>query len=470
MQEGTLTKSEFNNDVTISPEIRRSVGATLEALTPSGRVPKETWQAAFARLSDENLIEWEGGWCPLSSERLSSLVQVVMLEADVRGEEEISGTSKSVFDRVSGLLLREATKRHVGMSKAVAGLNSEIEKITTKNDAGMWPIAELNEFESILKEEVGRFDESVIAQSTLIPPKVPAFEFNVKIEIRDQWIEGLGKMGHGLRRSVVFAMLRSHRRLRELRSSGTEGDRSEPAPLYLFLVEEPELYLHPQAERRRKRELQDLSRLSDAQVVACTHSAFFVDLSEYKGIFRLHRPNRGVTTIQGWQGTELDPLDRRALSTIYMFDSSRAAMLFADLVILVEGQSEKIVLPHLAERMGLNTNNVEIVDCGGNQGVPVYQRILEGFGIKYVAWLDTDGTTAVDIARSIRTAQNGKIVLTPGDWEKLNGLEAGRKSYVSWKHFVYEENEPNQKLQTRIRAAYTWEDYEADPMPEEVIQ
>jgi CRISPR-associated exonuclease Cas4 len=148
------------------------------------------------------------------------------------------------------------------------------------------------------------------------------------------------------------------------------------------LIEEPELYLHPQAERRRKHELQELSELPDAQVVLCTHSAFFIDLSEYKGVLRLHRQNRGVTQIQGWEGDELDPNDKKTLSTIYLFDPNRAAMLFADLVILVEDQCEKVAIPFLAESMNLDSRDVEVVDCGGNSSIPVYQRVLEGFGIK----------------------------------------------------------------------------------------
>jgi CRISPR-associated exonuclease Cas4 len=468
MSEGSLTKVDFQNDEMLSAEIKASVNDTLKTLAPVGRVPKETWQAAFKHLETESLIAWENGWCSISSERLSSLVQVVILEADVRGEDEVTDASKSVFNRVGGMLLREATKRHSGMNQAVSELNSEIKKITTKNDSGEWPISEFNEFETILNEEVGRFDESVTTQSILVPPKVPAFEFSVKVEVSDGVVSGLDNMGHGLRRSIVFSMLRSHRRLRERRPPEDDGNNATPSPLYLFLIEEPELYLHPQAERRRKRELQELSELPDAQVILCTHSAFFIDLSEYKGVLRLHRQNRGVTQIQGWEGDELDPHDKKTLSTIYLFDPNRAAMLFADLVILVEGQCEKVAIPFLAESMNLDTHDVEVVDCGGNSSIPLYQRVLEGFGIKYVAWLDSDDKAPVKTARAVRK-DYGKIILTPHNWERLNELgNPKEKTHRSWKHFVYEENPPNEKLEARIRAAYKWEDYELEPVKKAV--
>ena len=187
--------------------------------------------------------------------------------------------------------------------------------------------------------------------------------------------------------------------------------------------------------------------------------------TQYEGILRFNRFERKETTVQSWKGNELKVTDKKTLSTTYRFDPSKSAMLFAELVILVEGRSEKIAVPHIAEKMQLDTTEVEVVDCDGNGNIPIYQRILEGFGIKYVAWIDTDIQDAVDEAKLVRNTW-GKIVLTPQDWESLTGIITQKKSkaYSSWRHFIFEDNEPNDKVKARITAAYSWQDYENDPI------
>jgi energy-coupling factor transporter ATP-binding protein EcfA2 len=437
----TLNRTQWNAATEVSDAIKAVVNPILHELTPSGRIPSTTWSEVISGLSDADLIEWETGWKNFDKERLFSLVTVVMLEADMRCEEELTDGGKSVFSQVGGLLLREATRGHSDMAEAIQQLNDVIERVATADEDGSWIIPEVNSFNQIMQEEISRFDGSVSALSTLVPPKVPALEFSVKIEISDQWVQGVGKMGHGLRRSVVFAMLRAHRRLRQGNTEITTGSAPSRVPLYLFLLEEPELYIHPQAEQRRMVELQELAIVSQTQIVLCTHSANFVDLRKYQGILRFERRDRNITQVRSWAGEALTDDSEKLLKMAYQLDVNRSAMLFADQVILVEGQTEKTMLPMLAKKLGCYTPDVEIVDCGGNQGIPTFQRLLEGFGIRYVAWMDRDVSKAksevsrVACARVHRAMSSalGKMIIVSEDWEDMTGVPGSNKPYNSWK-------------------------------------
>lgn len=474
IQAGTLSKTDWTSASGLTAEILSTVNSKVSELTPSGKIPASTWNAAFAELKNKDLIEWEPGWAPLDKERLSSLVTVVMLEADMRGEEELADGGKSMFNRVGGLLLREATKGHPEMAEAVRQLNAVVQRVVATDDEGHWSVPELNNFHRVMQEEVGRFDGNVSTHSTLIPPKIPALEFSVKVEVKDQWVSGLDKMGHGLRRSVIFAMLRAHRRLRTEHAEAQDVSTSQQVPLYLFLIEEPELYLHPQAERRRMEELQELAAAGGTQVVLCTHSAFFVDLHEYRGILRFDRRERNVTRVHRWTGDPLDSDAEKLLKMAYQFNENKASMLFAKHVILTEGQTETIMLPRLAKDLGCFDPEVEVIDCAGNQALPVFQRILEGFGIRYVAWMDRDddapsrGKTntssliAIEKVRAARTLELGKMVILRDNWEELAGVPTGNKPYNSWKHFVDEENGINALCEAKLKAAFAWDDHE-DP-------
>jgi putative ATP-dependent endonuclease of the OLD family len=258
-------------------------------------------------------------------------------------------------------------------------------------------------------------------------------------------------------------MLRTHRRLKQ-GNGGPPQANAGFAPLYLFLIEEPELYLHPQAERRRMVELKELADDDNAQVVLCTHSAIFVDLAEYKGIHRFERPGRNATNVISWTGPDLDADPVRTISLANRFNIYRSAMVFADLVILVEGASEQAAIPHVAEKLGLTTADidVEVVACDGNSKIPPYQTVLEGLGIKYVAWFDSDDQDQVKEGKTIRSNAFGKIITTDRDWEQMNGLSTSSKNkvYNSWKFFVFDDNDPNDKLKNRVTAAYNWRDEE----------
>ena len=464
MSEGDCTKSKINEakqNSTLNSTLCDLIEDHITNVAPNGRATKENWREIYSRIQNSDLIEWENGWASFNSDELQSLVQVVFLKADMRAAEEVDDNNRSVFGRVAGFLLKDALSKHSKITEARKVLEHELQQIV-KDSQKKWPIDELNEIEELFHNEVAKFDENVRTECDFIAPRLPIFEFGVRIKISDNCVEGLDKMGHGLQRSVVFAMLRIHHTLKTKQNSPQGVENSQP--LYLFLAEEPELYLHPQAERQRKKELVELSRLLDAQVVLCTHSAIFVDLAEFKGILRFSRPERTQTMVTCFQGDELNDDDKKAFNAIYWFDPNRAAMLFADHVILTEGETEKIIVPALAERDGIDITNVEIVDCGGNGNIPTYQKVLEGFGVKYVAWLDTDAQREVNKARDARTSAGlGKIILTPGDWEEMTEVTViGResKSQKGWEHFILRGNEPNDATIARIRAAYNWEDYE----------
>ena len=474
---GALNRTEWNAAADVSDAIKTLVNRILNEITPSGRIPPATWSEVISGLSDANLIEWETGWKLLDKERLCSLVTVVMLEADMRCEEELTDGTKSVFSKVGGLLLREATKGHSEMTDAIQELTDVIGRVATADEDGTWIIPEVNNFNRIMQEEISRFDGSVSALSTLVPPKIPALEFSVKIEISDQWVQGVGKMGHGLRRSVVFAMLRAHRRLRQEDPIPEIDNTPLQIPLYLFLLEEPELYLHPQAEQRRMLELQELADINHTQVILCTHSANFVDLRKYQGILRFERRNRNITEVRSWIGEGLTDDSEKLLKMAYKLDVNRSAMLFADQVILVEGQTEKTMLPMLAKKLDCYAPDVEIVDCGGNQGIHTFQRLLEGFGIRYVAWMDRDISNDTNNASQVAcgkvhramSSEFGKMIIVPEDWESMTGVPGSNKPYNSWQFFVVDESEINDLSAEKVRAAFSWSSHGDEEFSNTVI-
>ncbi len=99
---------------------------------------------------------------------------------------------------------------------------------------------------------------------------------NTQIVVNDGIKASLDSKGDGLKRAVTFALLRTYEDLKQARNSiNTDGTKSESIENdgYLFLFEEPELYLHPSAQNILFEALSNISKSN--QVIVTTHSPIF---------------------------------------------------------------------------------------------------------------------------------------------------------------------------------------------------
>lgn len=163
-----------------------------------------------------------------------------------------------------------------------------------------------------------------------------------------------------------------------------------PLPaLTLIAVEEPENNLAPFYLSRIVRQIEDLTSGSRAQAVVSSHSASIltrVDPSQVRH-FRLDNVSRTslVRTISLPEGLEDESKFIREAVRAY------PELYFARFVVLGEGASEEIVIPHLAEALGFDIDRsfVAVVPLGGRH-VNHLWRLLTELDIPYATLLDLD--------------------------------------------------------------------------------
>jgi putative ATP-dependent endonuclease of OLD family len=169
--------------------------------------------------------------------------------------------------------------------------------------------------------------------------------------------------------------------------------------LTLFAFEEPENHLAPYFLSRLMTELQTLSKTQRVQGVVTSHSPAIVGRLEPRALRHLRRNRK--TGIAGAAKLVLPEGDDEAAKFVREAVRAHPEIYFARHAIFGEGASEEIVLPRLAEAMGvpIDRSFVAIVPIGGRH-VEHFWRLVSQLGIPHTTLLDLDlGRSSGDIAQ-----------------------------------------------------------------------
>lgn len=148
-----------------------------------------------------------------------------------------------------------------------------------------------------------------------------------------------------------------------------ELDAAKDAALPLLFVEEPEAHLHPQLQTLLADFLArggtSAEHRSRVQTIVTTHSPTLAAHVLPKQIHVLHRDRARVTKCVSIASCGLTEPETKQLRR--MFDVTKATLLFARGVVLVEGVTEALLLPTLARRLDLDTANegISIIPISG---------------------------------------------------------------------------------------------------------
>jgi predicted ATP-dependent endonuclease of OLD family len=145
-------------------------------------------------------------------------------------------------------------------------------------------------------------------------------------------------------------------------------------PKALLLVDEPEISLHPQAQRA----LVGLIRKLPNQSIVATHSSNILDRADPRTLLRLHRDATSVVAKKTAALTDDD-----ATWLVRFANPLTTEACFARKVILVEGYSDRIVLQRLARRLGrdLDAEGVSVLSLDGGSGVGAHIALLGKTGL-----------------------------------------------------------------------------------------
>lgn len=159
--------------------------------------------------------------------------------------------------------------------------------------------------------------------------------------------------------------------------------------LTILAIEEPENSLSPYFLSRIMTQAREVGGMEGAQVIVSSHSASILARTEAEEVryCRMDAASRRSSV----KNLTLPASDSEAGKFVRLAVKAYPELYFARFVILAEGDSEAIVLPRVAEAMGvpLDPSFVPVVPLGG-RFVDHFWRLLTNLAIPYATILDLD--------------------------------------------------------------------------------
>lgn len=290
--------------------------------------------------------------------------------------------------------------------------------------------------------------ENIELDFKLEPPTVEELfksSFKPFIKINQNEIPLLSQ-GMGYQRSLIFSLLCNI------------ADIDEKDNIFkVYLIEEPELFLHPNLQMIFRDKLMDLSRKSNNQVFITTHSPYFVNnTNNYSHIKRIFMRNNisylkeidnkilndicdknGIImatakrecSTKKWSDEEYRKEAEKIAKEDYLryllwIDPYRANAFLSTKVLLIEGSTEKALLYYILNNNKSNLNNtskkteLSVVDVNGKYHFYKFANLLNKLGINVWILYDEDSNKEKDegishkiLNKTIHDLKNENIII-----------------------------------------------------------
>jgi len=474
---------EWLQEANASAYTKRELASSLPFhpfLPDAGRITKQNIIDAQVAYIEQNREEIEfsfeletTNFLGLKSVAKGIFGEVYFIPAVKEASDDFTSKDSSVFGKMYSdvvALMSEDNNDWKETKEKLGKLFSTLNKNDGDGNENEDRPQQLVDFEEELTNELVSWGAEIDIEVS--PPDIESvFKANTQVWVNDGVRTDIKRKGHGLQRALTVALIQVVAK-RAMAAAGDEdpenaGNRKVSNSRY-FIFEEPELYLHPQAQRSLFDSFVSLSE-SGSQVIICTHSSGLIDVERYKSIYIATKENNSDET-KVKQCTEdlFEGDSKKDFNLSYWINPDRGELFFASKVVLLEGATEKTVLPLLAREIGVFKYEYTLIDCGSKDNIPLYVKLLNKFLIPYVAVYDQDhqahkGADAIASADiSTQKIEDeidndvGTSIVLINDIEEELGLPNGgsSKPFVALNHINAEGFAISESMTTKIRNIY----------------
>lgn len=410
-------KTQYSECLTINQYIESGLDITsveekLMGIDPDKKLTTKQQQLIdeIEELYDynENEEEWFRNPGGIPGIVLQKLPKYLLIPAQDKANE-LSETSGTLISTLTELFndVREASDNYREAQRYLDLLARELDPTDDQSEFGVM-MAELND---VMKEV---FPNTGLKAETSLSDADKVIKPQFKISMFSNIVTPVTLQGTGMIRSAVFALLR-YRNLRDNR----RGDSVHLRPL-LIGFEEPEIYLHPNAAQQMRDTIYELASVENNQIVCTSHSPYMIDLSKRPSQILNCLSLEAYSIIVSSEAVQTEKVkcnpfntsdsfnslqsdDKEYVKMLLKIDDHIARVFFAKNVLIVEGDTEDIVLRETIARLPVEIRkdiqcNWQIVKARGKAIIISLVKYLRIMGINPVVIHDADiGTERAEI-------------------------------------------------------------------------
>lgn len=323
-------------------------------------------------------------------------------------KDDVKSKESTTFGKLLNILMRflESSIHFQKISESFNELHSLLNVIREADKVLDNRIEKLQAIEN----QIGLFLTENFPKSKIeidIPkPELKQIFSNARILIDDGVRDIIETKGDGIKRAVTFALLRTYveqlkqqkkenEQLKKIELVGNESTTVEiNAQPYIFLFEEPELYLHPNAQKILFEALEKLT-FENSQVFVTTHSPLFFSPQSTGTFIKVvkEHPEIGKPFAKFLTINFLKEIQAKDAFQIICYENNTAAF-FSNKILLVEGDSDLIYIKELAKLLNPEWNfeikNIPIISINGKSNVKKFIDFYNFFQIQCFCIVDSD--------------------------------------------------------------------------------
>lgn len=402
--------------------------------------------------------------------------EVYFIPAVKEASDDFSSKDTSVFGKLYSEIVAQMSEHNQDWRETkqkLGALFSTLNKLDSQGAENTARPSQLTEFENELATELSSWGAEIDIEVS--PPDIETvFRANTQVWVNDGVRTDIKRKGHGLQRALTVALVHVISKKAQIDNEVSESIETteqvsrQPSKSRYFIFEEPELYLHPQAQRSLYDSFVSLSE-SGSQVILCTHSSGLIDVERYKSIYIVTKENESIgSKIRQCVDDLFEGDDKKDFNLSYWINPERGELFFAKKVILLEGATDKTVIPVIAKNLGVFRYDYTLIDCGSKDNIPLYLRLLNKFSIPYKAVYDKDhqqhklpdAIASADRSSELIEAEVisalGATIVFENDIEEELGLQQGGKNkpYAALRHVNSEEFVIPESLKSKVFEIY----------------
>lgn len=268
--------------------------------------------------------------------------------------------------------------------------------------------AELNAFDAAVNGKVESFFPGVNIKVHVPTPELKEVFSKGTIKVFEN-LNPAGRdvsaLGHGAQRSIQMALVRH--------LADIKRDSGEQASNTILLIDEPELYLHPQAIEVLRDALKTLST-QGYQVIFSTHSPFMITSKDVGNTLLIRKNDTQGTHKRNSLRTAIPTVTTTAPSQLELiFSLSHSSnILFSERVILAEGTTENRLLPSIIQKVTSRTiglHKTALVSMGGSGNTRKAMLVLNTMDIPTKAIVDLDFALKQGVRDGFLTAGDSDV-------------------------------------------------------------